>query len=89
VSAPLFGYESDPGELAEHVLCERCSPPGKPVCCEKLWFECDNFGCSGGDLHLEPGDEDAEIVCDRCEGKGGWYACTCNALGLHRGGAKP
>jgi hypothetical protein len=66
-------------------LCPRCK------CCEMDWVQCESCGGDGVSGHdcgedccccLNPEDN---IVCDICDGKGGWEACLggCDENGKH------
>ena len=71
-------------------LCPRCG------CCELVPEEC--WQCGGSGYYGHDCGEDTcvcrnpeeNVVCDICDGVGGWQVCLggCNALGQHEE-AKP
>lgn len=80
---------SNPEEFGDEYptaeICERCQ------CCEKLWVDCWACGGEGGtdgdELVMEDPmwyDKNDFRQCDICEGKGGWYRCTCDENGKHK-----
>lgn len=72
-------------------MCKRCK------CCETEWMECWACGGEGVDGHdrgedtcccLDPEDN---VICNICEGDGGWKACVggCNETGVHEKAQEP
>ena len=65
-------------------LCKRCG------CCSVDWVDC--YDCEDGYSHHDCGEDcccclhpEPNVVCDICDGKGGWYECIgrCDKDGKH------
>lgn len=68
-------YEARAMDAMDEDFCPECGS-------SMYWFDCETCGGEGVDGHecgedtcacLEPGDN---VVCDICEGAGGWYRCN-------------
>lgn len=71
-------------DVIEEDFCQRCG------CCNQDWEECTN--CEEGYSSHECGedccnclDPRPNVICDICEGKGGWHVCLghCDSKGKH------
>lgn len=71
----------------DRQMCPRCSKDR--LCCEMdrvdCW-DCGGEGVSGHDCGEDCCpclDPEENVVCETCNGKGGWWHCPCDANGVH------